>query len=128
MAEGFFRAYASDLMEVHSAGMYPAIAVPAETCRVMLERNIDISEQFPKALSVYPPGYFDLVINMSGCEVSGHENVIDWDIEDPYRSSEKNYRRVRDEIERLILQLIQDLRAGRPPGAARGIQSAGLSE
>ncbi len=70
MAEGFARTYGKDVMAPESAGLAPAMAVPQETQEIMAEKNIDISTQCPKPLSLFPPGHFDLVINMSGYPIS----------------------------------------------------------
>jgi len=110
MAEGFARAYGCDVMEPHSGGLFPTFAVPAETQRAMEEKNIDISEQFPKAFSVYPANFFDLVINMSGEKLFGVSNVREWRVDDPYGMSEKKYRSVRDQIEILVMNLVLELR------------------
>ncbi|MGH9659026.1 MAG: hypothetical protein ACRD96_10815 [Bryobacteraceae bacterium] len=110
MAEGFARAYGSDVVVAVSAGVAPAVSVPAETRRAMAEKNIDISEQFPKSLSLFPRGHFDLVVNMSGCPLAGFDAVREWRVIDPYGSSEKTYRAVRDQIEQLVMSLIIELR------------------
>jgi arsenate reductase len=117
MAEGFARTYGGDVLEVHSAGLYPAIAVPLETRRCMLERSIDISQQFPKEFRLYPIGFFDLVVNMSGQVISGHPSVLVWNVNDPYGSNHRIYRSVRDQIEQLVINLILEIRRqnGRTP-------------
>jgi arsenate reductase len=110
MAEGFARTYGSDILDVHSAGLYPAVAVPVETRTSMLERDIDISGQFPKDFRLYPRDYFDLIVNMSGLEINGYENVHNWPVADPYGSNSRTYRAVRDQIEHLVMDLILELR------------------
>ena len=66
MAEGFARKYGADVMEPHSAGLYPAVDVSPLTKKVMLEKNVDLSAHFPKGLEALAGARFDLVINMSG--------------------------------------------------------------
>ena len=117
MAEGFARAYGSDVFEVHSAGVAPALMVPEETKRTMMERNIDISDHFPKEFRRYPSGFFDLIINMSGMPLHGYENVRVWPITDPYGSNQRVYRTVRDQIEKLVMELILELRRKSPRNA-----------
>lgn len=113
MAEGFARAYGADIMEIHSAGLAPTISIPEATRRTMAEKGIDISGQFPKALDVYPPGFFDIVLNMSGHPLEMNSEVRDWKVRDPYTSSDRVYRDVRDQIETLVMKLILELRQGR---------------
>jgi len=110
MAEGFARRSAGERIEVHSAGLFPAVAVPEQTKRLMLEKGIDLSDQFPKAFALYPPGYFDLVVNMSGMDTPGHARVVVWNIEDPYGASDRRFRQVRDQIERQTDELMRGLR------------------
>ncbi len=113
MAEGFAKTYGADVMEPYSAGMFPAIAVPEETRRIMLEKSIDVSEHFPKPFRLYPPNFFDLVVNMSGLPVERHSQVLEWTVDDPYGMNDRKYRAVRDEIEQLVMALIMDLRRKR---------------
>ena len=44
MAEAFARAYGSDVLEAHSAGLAPALALAPLTHAVMLEKNIDLGD------------------------------------------------------------------------------------
>ena len=115
MAEGFFRALCGNMAEVHSAGLYPAVTVPAETRHVMLERNIDLSEHFPKAFSVYPPDYFDLIVNMSGTPLTATSGVPveTWNVTDPMGKQAPEFRAARDDIEMRVMNLILRLRTGK---------------
>ena len=114
IAEGFARAYGADVMDIHSAGLYPALSsIPEQTVRTMAEKGIDVSGQFPKDYRVYPAGFFDLVINISGLPLRATCEVREWRVDDPYGSGDKVYRRVRDEIEALVRHLVRELEAGR---------------
>ena len=48
MAEGFARTYGSGCAGASERGIAPATAVAALTQKVMLEKNIDLSDAFPK--------------------------------------------------------------------------------
>ena len=50
MAEGFARAYGADVLYAQSAGLAPALAVAPLTHHVMLEKNIDLGDCYPKEL------------------------------------------------------------------------------
>lgn len=116
MAEGFARALGEGVFETHSAGLDPALSVPLQTVRTMAERGINLVEPFPKALRAYPKDYFDLVINMSGFAIDDRPNVRTWTVHDPIGGSDKVYREVRDQIEALVRQLVEELRnAPLPP-------------
>ena len=110
MAEGFARSYGKDVMAADSAGLAPAITVPVETRQTMAEKNIDISEQFPKPVTIFPPGLFDTVVNISGYRIPGFPQTLDWKVNDPIGGSPDEYRAARDQIEQLVQKLILDLR------------------
>lgn len=115
MAEGFARAYGSDVIEAASAGLGPAAYIPPSTVEVMEEKNIDLDGQFPKGLDGLSVREFDAIINMSGHRlppgVSGP--VEEWKIRDPIGEDEEFYREVRDQIETLVMRLIVAARVER---------------
>jgi arsenate reductase len=111
MAEGFARTYGSDVLVALSAGLAPAMAVAPLTHKVMLEKNIDIGNVFPKDLESML-ARTDLIINMSGFDlpVKTTVPVERWEIRDPIGESEEIYREVRDQIEQRVMQLILTMR------------------
>jgi arsenate reductase (thioredoxin) len=118
MAEGFARAYGQDVLSAQSAGLAPARAVVPLSHEVMLEKNIDLADCYPKQLEQVE-GDIDLTINMSGYDLPARvgAQVEVWDIPDPIGESEEVFRLVRDEIERRVLQLIEKLRSRKPVGS-----------
>ena len=112
MAEAFARAYGSDVLEAHSAGLAPALALAPLTHAVMLEKNIDLGDFYPKEMSRIQ-GKMDLVINMSGYELQLRypAAVEEWDVADPIGEAEDVFRKVRDEIEQRVTRLIATLRS-----------------
>jgi arsenate reductase (thioredoxin) len=124
MAEGFARAHGSDVLNAQSAGLAPAMAVVPMTCRVMLEKNIDLGDCYPKEMDHVESG-IDLIVNMSGHDLPAHTNipVEVWEIRDPIGESEAVFRQVRDEIEQRVLQLIERLRS-RKPAASEALASS----
>lgn len=120
MAEGFARKYGADVMEPHSAGLYPAGIVAPLTAKVMLEKNVDLSGHFPKGLEAVP-GPFDVMINLSGERVPAPPGVTaeDWKVRDPVASSEDVHREVANEIEQRVMRLVLTLRAKQQPSARR---------
>ena len=114
MAEGFARAYGMDVMEPVSAGLAPGTMVDPVTIRLMAERGIDISGQFPKEIRIAAHKGLDLALNMSGYPAPGMSvSVRDWPVRDPHMLPEKIHREVRDEIERLVMALVLELRGPR---------------
>jgi arsenate reductase len=112
MAEGFTRHYASDLIEVCSAGLSPASIVQPLTIDVMAEKNINIDQQYPKDLTGLDLSDLDLLINISGVKLPKRIPIptFEWTVEDPIGCSDEVYRKVRDQIEGLVIRLILDLR------------------
>lgn len=118
MAEGFARAYGSDVLTPASAGLAPASYVAPQTVECMSEKNIDVRSQFPKAVTGLRRADYDLVINMSGHPLPGKLQCRDWAIQDPIGRDAKTYRKVRDQIERLVMDLILELRRDSKPAKA----------
>ena len=110
MAEGFARVYGKDVLTAESAGVAPAMAIPIETRQTMAEKNIDVSGQVPKPVNIFPPGYFDFVVNLSGRPIPGFPAATEWKVRDPIGGSPAEYRAARDQIERLVMNLIVELR------------------
>ena len=115
MAEGFARAHGAGTLDAQSAGLAPALAVVPLTHHVMLEKNIDLGDYYPKPLEQLD-GPFDLIVNMSGHDlpIRAVGPVEVWDISDPIGESEAVFRQVRDEIEQRVLELIARLRSRKP--------------
>ena len=111
MAEGFARTYGSDVLQASSAGLAPAMAVAPLTHKVMLEKNIDVGNIYPKDFKTVASAA-DLIVNMSGHTLPAEQPVpvVHWEIRDPIGESEDIYRQVRDEIEQKVMQLILKMR------------------
>ena len=120
MAEAFARAYGSDILVPHSAGLAPAGVIAPLTRLMLSEKNISSEGQFPKGLDSFSGQPFEIVVNLSGdpldralkaVGVPG-ARVLNWRVRDPIGQSEKIYRDVAAEIENLVVRLILDLRGG----------------
>ena len=112
MAEGFARA--SGKVEVISAGTEPGDKVAPKAIEVMKEKGIDISGQNPKLLTAEMIKKADICISM-GCGVEEScpapllEKFTDWGLEDPWGQGIEKYRETRDEIEKLVRDLLEEL-------------------
>lgn len=122
MAEGFARAYGSDVLVAASAGLMPAAIVAPDTARAMLEKNIILRDHFPKHIRQLGRARFDLIVNMSGedLETIPGDSVTSWDITDPIRETYERHCEIRDEIERLVMNLVLNLRRVNPNGGHSG--------
>lgn len=114
MAEGFARAYGSDVLIAASAGLAPGLGIARDTRKAMAEKDIDLKDHFPKHVKQMGRAQFDLVVNMSGSDVPPEyingAKVIEWDIDDPVYLKYEQHCAIRDEIENLVMKLILDER------------------
>lgn len=125
MAEAFARAYGSDVLIAASAGLTPAMCVAPDTMRAMQEKGLDLRDHFPKGVRQMSRAKFDLVINMSGFELpemAGAE-VRGWDVPDPICLDYREHCEVRDEVERLVMNLILEMRGEQKKPQLRGFGS-----
>jgi arsenate reductase len=88
------------------------------THKVMLEKNVDVGDVFPKSIGMLE-GPFDLIVNMSGRPLTAALDapVEEWTVRDPIGESEEVYRQVRDQIEQRVLRLVLAMRARKPVGS-----------
>ncbi len=108
MAEGFMKekALIKNLnIEVQSAGISPSISVHPLAIEVMKEKGIDISKNITKGVEKFNLFDFDYIINMVE-GVNFGKNVIYWEIEDPAGKDIEFFRKIRDEIEKKVDNLI----------------------
>lgn len=115
MAEGFFRKYAPDGYEPQSAGTKPIDAINPLAIAVMKEIGIDISNQQPKVISDSMIQQSFQTINMGcmdkeSCPALFVRNVLDWGIPDPKGKPVDEVRKIRDLIEKRILDLCKALK------------------
>lgn len=112
MAEGFAKHYGKDLIEVYSAGTDIAKEVNPLAIAVMKEVGIDISSHFPKTIFDIPKEV-DFLITM-GCGVECPfipcKVKEDWGLPDPAGKPIEEFRKVRDEIEKKVLDLIERIK------------------
>jgi protein-tyrosine-phosphatase len=112
-------------MDAMSAGLGPAVSVSPMTIDTMKEKNIDMSDAFPKGVDGVDRTGLSLIVNISGQKLPVRGvSMVDWDVRDPIGRDEKVFRQVRDEIERRVMELILQLRAEqrepvRPPAGER---------
>jgi protein-tyrosine-phosphatase len=114
MAEGFARHYGEGIVESKSAGTRPGKEVAPLAIEAMEEKGIDISGLQPKILTIEMIKEADILISMGcgvqeSCPLPLRNDIIDWGLDDPYGQSIKKYREIRDEIERKVKELIEEL-------------------
>jgi arsenate reductase (thioredoxin) len=112
MAAGWLRHLAGDAVEVRSAGSIPGDLVNPAAVEAMAEVGIDISDQRPKVLTSDAVESSDVVITMGcgdACPVFPGTRYLDWQLADPAGKGVAAVRPIRDEIERRVRGLIDEL-------------------
>ena len=115
MAQGFARALGRGLLVADSAGLTPVYDVPDATIRMMRERGLDISAQYPQPVNGLDLRSYDLILNMTGLSIPSLPPVTtrNWIVPDPVGRPDSVLREVRDEIESLVMGLVLELRQQR---------------
>jgi arsenate reductase len=112
MALGFFQRYAGNAAIAWSGGSEPGYEVNPAAVEAMRERGIDISGEYPKPWTDEIVRAADVVITMGcgdACPVFPGKRYEDWTLDDPAGLQVAAVRPVRDEIERRVLALLEQL-------------------
>lgn len=112
MAAAWLTKLAGDAVEVRSAGSAPADSINPAVVEAMLEVGIDISHEMPKVLTTSAVEQSDVVITMGcgdACPFFPGKRYLDWPLQDPAGQGVAAIRPIRDEIKRLVEDLISTL-------------------
>ncbi|MFW6321061.1 MAG: low molecular weight phosphatase family protein [Halohasta sp.] len=103
-------------IEIETGGTQPADHVHPEVVEVMKEKGFDLSDRVPRAVTPDDLRAMDLVITM-GCSAEGvcpaawNGESRDWDLDDPDGQGLDSVREIRDDIERRVDALFEELLA-----------------
>ena len=114
MAEAFFRKHAPEKFQAMSAGTKPIKQVNPLVAQVMREVGIDIENNTPKSLSNKMIDDSTQAVNMGcmdkeSCPALFVDDVLDWNMHDPKGKSIEEVRKIRDQIESRVKELISQL-------------------
>jgi arsenate reductase len=112
MAAGFLRTLAGDRVEVRSAGSLPADRINPAAAEAMKEVGIDIAGQTPRVLTPEDSESSTVVITMGCGDVCPYfpgQRHEDWPLDDPAGQDVDAVRPIRDEIERRVRALLEEL-------------------
>ncbi|MGP3638723.1 arsenate reductase ArsC [Streptomyces sp. 24-1644] len=112
MAAAWLSHLAGDRVEVRSAGSAPAGQVNPAAVEAMREVGIDITAETPKILTVDAVRASDVCITMGcgdTCPVFPGKRYLDWTLEDPAGQGVESVRPIRDEIKKLVENLIDEI-------------------
>ena len=117
MAAALLDRHARGRVHVRSAGSEPADAINPAVTEAMREIGIDLSAEVPKLLTDEAVREADAVVTMGcgdACPIYPGKRYLDWDLPDPSGKSVDEVRAIRDEIDRRVRQLLQELVASAP--------------
>lgn len=112
MAMGFFAHLAGERAIAWSGGSEPGHEVNPAAIEAMQERGIDISGEFPKPWTDEVVRAADVVVTMGcgdACPIFPGKRYVDWALEDPAGQGVEAVRPIRDEIERRVRALLDEL-------------------
>ena len=112
MAAAFLTHLAGDKVEVRSAGSAPADSINPAVVEALKEVGIDISNEQPKVLTTSAVEQSDVVITMGcgdACPFFPGKRYLDWVLEDPAGQGVADVRPIREQIRKLVEELIPTL-------------------
>ena len=112
MAAALLDHYAAGRVRVRSAGSTPADEINPAVVTAMREVGIDLSKEFPMPLTDAAVREADAVITMGcgdACPVYPGKRYLDWDLPDPAGQPVQQVRPIRDEIDRRVRALLEEL-------------------
>jgi arsenate reductase len=112
MAAALLESYAHGRVDIRSAGSEPGDRVNPSVATAMAEVGLDISRERPELLTDGAVRRADVVITMGcgdACPVYPGKRYEDWDLPDPAGRSLEEVRPIRDEIDRRVRALVDQL-------------------
>jgi protein-tyrosine-phosphatase/DNA-binding transcriptional ArsR family regulator len=112
MAAALLDHQAKGRVHVRSAGSAPADKINPAVAAAMDEWGIDLSKEFPKPLTDDFVRAADVVITMGcgdACPIYPGKRYEDWELQDPAGQPVEVVRRIRDEIDARVEQLLGEL-------------------
>ena len=112
MAAGLLHRLAGDRISVRSAGSEPADHLNPRVVEAMTEIGVDVGAEYPKPLTGAMVKAADVVITMGcgdACPIYPGKRYEDWELEDPAGKDIETVRRIRDEIDGRVRDLVARL-------------------
>jgi arsenate reductase len=112
MSQALFTAAADGRHEARSAGTTPGERVHPEVVEVMGEIGFDLSDRKPRELDMGLAEWADVVVTMGcgdACPYIPGKRYVDWDLPDPSGLPVDEVRSVRDDIDRRVRALAEEL-------------------
>ncbi len=116
MAAALLERYGGGRIDVRSAGSEPADRLNPAVVRAMREVGIDLEGRSPRLLHDEDVRAADVVVTMGcgdACPVYPGKRYLDWELPDPAGKPLEEVRPIRDQIDRRVRALADELVAGR---------------
>jgi protein-tyrosine-phosphatase len=113
MAEAFARIHGAGVVEAASAGSHPAGRIDPRAIEAMRERGYDLTAHRSKGLTEIGAAPWDWVVTLGCGDTCPWVPAVhreDWPLPDPCDLTRPDFDKLRDEIERRVLDLIVPLR------------------
>ena len=115
MAAALLNRHAAGRVDVRSAGSAPGTEINAGVVEALAEIGIDIAHETPKPLTDEGARAADVIITMGcgdACPFFPGKRYLDWQLPDPAGRTLDEIRPIRDEIDRLVTELVAELVGG----------------
>lgn len=112
MALGFFEHLAEGRAIAWSGGSMPTSQVNPAAVAAMAERGVDISREFPKPWTDEVLRAADVIVTMGcgdACPIFPGKRYEDWQVADPAGQTLADVRPIRDDIERRVRVLLDEI-------------------
>lgn len=112
MAEAFAKIHGNGKVDAYSSGSRPSGIINPKAITAMKEKGYDLTTHASKSLDEIPQIKYDYAITMGcgdECPFVLAEHREDWKLDDPKHMDPAEFNKVRDEIERKIIELISKL-------------------
>jgi len=114
MAAGWAKKLGGDRVDVFSGGSEPADQVNQAVVTAMAEVGVNISGEIPQPWADEIVRAADVIVTMGcgdACPLYPGKRYIDWELDDPSGKTVEEVRPIRDELERRVRGLLDELLA-----------------
>ena len=112
MAEAFARIHGQGSVEAFSAGSKPSGTVNPKAVEAMKELGYDLSKHRSQSVEDFRNSSFEYVVTMGcgdACPFIPAKHRLDWNIPDPKNMDKEEFRKVRDEIESKVKDILSTI-------------------
>jgi arsenate reductase (thioredoxin) len=112
MAERLFRAAARGRHQARSAGSDPGVATHPQVLEALREVGVDAGDHVPRRLDTEALEWADVAVSTcseEACPLTPGLRRLNWDLPDPKNLPLEQVRPIRDDINRLVKELVDEL-------------------